>query len=285
MTMRQNIGVPPGMHEYPPAACDATRTVPAGGALAGLLLHDSITPFQWILRILPTAAFFMASRENVLTVPIGSTTVPERQALAVGEYRFRVYRFDGLNPGDAVPLEDRRLSLEVGNYVSISSSVQKGNILTQIVPAVPPSNGQNYTGQFAGVVTGGTTSINRPPQGPPLRNAGPVGNVSNIYGSSGSNNVFSSIAPALIFPAVNTRQFVRPRGASLLPNSNDPQQGPERLPFTYYAMENQTVNMELSVFAAVKTPIAFIEATIAGYQIPLETLRAFLEKVRPCDGR
>ena len=261
--------------------CNAQRTVPAGGALAGLLLHDSVTPLDWNLRALPTPGFYTASRQNPFQMTVGALTVPSTMALALCEYRFRLYRFDGLNPGDAVPLEDRRLSLEVGNYTSISNFAQRGNILMQIIPAVPPVENQNLTGTFAGTPTGGTVGMGGRLQG---RLSSTVA-IENLYGPGGMNNVFSSAAPALAMPGVNTRQFVTSaQGNALIPNSNDPQQGPERLPFTYYVTENQSISLDITVFGTVRTPINFIEGVIAGYLMPMNSLRALLEKLRPCEG-
>jgi len=257
--------------------CDATRIVPAGGALAGLLLHDSVTPFQSIFRILPPGGVFAARRDRPVVMTIGAFTVPKQMALALAEYSFRPYRFDGLVPGDAVPLEDRRLSLEIGNTLPLSASLQKGNIQAQIIPGPLPPPQQTT---FSGTANPGTPSLGTgisgalatlpaqvpTPYAPGVSAAGPP--------------------PALYFPANNPNQFVlSAQGAALIPQSNAPTQGSERLPFTYYVPENTPVSLQVTVFAPIRIPIAFFEGVLSGVLMNINVMQALLEEVRPCQGK
>lgn len=260
--------------------CNATRTVPAGGALAGLLLHDSMIPFEMLYRVLPDPGIHSASMSRPVIMTIGAFTVPKEMALALAEYRFRPYRFDGLIPGDAVPLEDRRLSLEIGNQVSIMGGVQRGNVNAQIVPGpLPPP--QNTT--FAGNANPGTPGDASRPGG---RLATFSGVVPNPYAIAQVRSGVGGAPPALRFPRVNPNQFVlTAAGASLIPQSADPTQGAERLPFTYYVPENTPVSLVQTVFSPVRIPMNFFEGVLSGFLMATRTLQALLREVAPCQGK
>lgn len=260
--------------------CDATRIVPAGGALSGLLLHDSVTPFQSIYRVLPPGGVFTARKDRPVVMTIGAFTVPKTMALALAEYRFRPYRFDGLVPGDAVPLEDRRLSLEIGNTLPLSASLQKGNITAQIIPGpLPPPQATT----FAGTANPGTPSLSTGITG---SLATFPGQIPSPYAPASGGGGAAGPAPALYFPPTNPNQFVlSAQGAALIPQSSDPTQGSERLPFTYYVPENTPVSLQVTVFAPIRIPIAFFEGVLSGLLMSMNTMQALLEQVRPCQGK
>lgn len=259
--------------------CNASRTIPAGGALAGLLLHPSVTPFQQIFRVNPVGGIFTASLSRPVVMTIGSFVVPRQMTLALAEYRFRPYRFDGLIPGDAVPLEDRRLSLEIGNTVPISANLQKGNISAQIIPGKLP----NPTDTTFANINAGTASDAAPLFG---ELATFEGLPPNIYSTAEARDARNVAPPVAYIPPVNPKQFVlSAQGDSLIPNSNDPTQGAERLPFTYYVPENTPVSLQVTVFAPIRIPIAFFEGVIMGVLADARALSAFLEQVRPCQGQ
>lgn len=259
--------------------CDAERVVPAGGALAGLLLHDSVVPFQWTFRQLPPAGLFTANRQNPCQVTLGAATVPQQMGLALAEYRFRLYRFDGLIPGEAVPVEDRRQSLTLGNYLAISQFTERGNVKNQIIPALGRFQENPI---FEGMPTGGTVSDGSRPSGVPT---GFPGSIPDPYAATGFSTVTSSIAGPLNVPWTNTQQFVTAaQGAALMPQSLDPAQGPSKLPFTYYVAENTPVSLQVTAFAPVRIPLAFLEGTLSGYLMGWNALKALMDKVRPCQG-
>lgn len=259
--------------------CNATRTIPAGGALAGLLLHPSVIPFQQIFRVNPPTGIFSASKSRPVIMTIGAFVVPAQMMLALAEYRFRPYRFDGLLPGDAVPLEDRRLSLEIGNTVPISASSQRGNISAQIIPGtLPRPQDTTFAGMNAGAAVGGqplfgelATFEGEPP---------------NIYTTGEATDARGVAPPVAYVQPVNPKQFVlSAQGDALIPSSNDPTQGSERLPFTYYVPERTPVSLQVTVFAPIRTPIAFFEGVLMGVLADTRALEAFLEQVRPCQGK
>ena len=259
--------------------CDATRTIPAGGALAGLLLHDSMIPFQFLFRVLPDPGIHTASKSQPCIISLGAFTVPHQQTLLLTEYRFRLYRFDGLIPGDAVPLEDRRLSLEIGNSVPINGNVQRSNLRAQIIPGPIPAPTQTMFQPNPHPGTPGDASV-------PFGAAATFpGTLPSLYGPVGITSAFAAPAP-VVFPQINPNQFVMSAGgASLLPNSNDPTQGSERLPYTMYVPEDATVTLQTTAFAPVRIPLAFIEGVLSGFLMESRTAQALIEKVRPCQGK
>jgi len=261
--------------------CAAERIVPAGGALAGLLLHDSVVPFEWTFRQLPPAGLFTATRQNPCQVTLGAATVPQQMGLALAEYRFRLYRFDGLVPGEAVPLEDRRQSLTLGNYLAISQFTQRGNTSNQIIPALGRFQENPI---FQGMPTGGTVGDGtRPSGGPPTTFPGLI---PDPYAIGGTSTVTSTLGGPLNLPFVNTQQFVTAaQGAALMPQSQDPAQGPSRLPFTYYVAENTPVSLQVTAFAPVRVPLAFLEGVLSGYLMSWNALKALMDEVKPCMGR
>lgn len=252
------------------AQCDATRTLPAGGALSGLLMHPDFVPFERIYRALPQAGLLTASRSRPLQFTLGAFTVPASMSLLLAEYRFRPYRFDGLVPGDAVPFEDYRLSQEIGNDVTVQGQSRPGNIFVQIIPAEPPaiSPASNPT------VTGGILF-------PPLR----VEEVALTSVAGYPVTAQIALSAPLLNPDTtqNPRQFVSSlSGAALFPQSPASAEGPSRLPFTYYVRESQSVVLTVGIFAPVRTPVAFFEGVVSGYLLPVNTMAAMMEAMRPC---
>lgn len=257
-------------------ACEADRVLPAGGALAELLLHDTFTPFQRIYRVIPDDGIYEATRSRPVQFVLGSFTVPQQMALAVAEYRFRPYRFDGVIAGDAVPLEDFRGSLEIGNFISSSIVTQSTNLDAQQIPGAPQPGTP-----YQGIVSGGTVFGGQPTQG----QSTPVPTtLQTIYGP-GAVLINNPNRPALTQPLNNPSQYViTAQGAGLMPQSPNPQQGPQKLPFTYYVNEAQPVTLFITVFAPVKIPIAFFEGVLAGFLMPKNALQLLLDGVKPCQG-
>ena len=260
------------------ARCGADRVLMAGGAFADLLLHPVYTPFQRIFRALPTDAIFQASRAQPAQIELGSVTVPAQMSLALCEYSFRPYRFDGVIAGDAVPLEEYRGSLEIANLVSLGIVNQPGNISAQAVPAVPPAQATAYDG----IVSGGAVIGGAPTQG---ESSSFPGVLNSIYGP-GSLIINNPTQPALNQPALNPNQFITTvqGAASIIPQRPELQQGPNKFPFTYLVNESQPVTLLVTVFAPVRVPIAFFEGTLSGYLVPKNTVEALLEGMKPCQG-
>jgi hypothetical protein len=230
---------------------DAARTVVAGGAMSQLLLHPTFVPFELTFRKLPDDGVYTANRINQYAFELGSFTVPTSMSLAVAEYSFRPYRISGAAPGEAVPLETGRLSLELAYDLNIDQ-YRKGNIKTQVVPKLP-SPAQNA---FAGNPTGG--SVFQQAVG------GLAGSASLASFNSDVTSGLTNYGDALIIQGTKT------------------QQGPEKFPFTYYVKSNQAVQMRVIVFGQITIPLAFFEGVLSGYLMPQNTLESMLDGVSPC---
>ncbi len=255
--------------------CDAERILPAGGALISRLLPPSATPFERRFAIRPPVGIYTATREKPVQFTLGTFVVPKNQALALCEFRFLPYRFDGVIAGQTIPLEDRRLSLSIGYDLRVGPLGRSGNIVNQAIPGSPLAA---LNPAYPALQTGGTVM-----QGLPAAPSGLGGaTVETIYGIlalSGENPIAPGLAPAPSQPS----QFVTTLfGASMLPQSQDGHQGPTGMPFTYYANENDNVLLTVGAFAPVQIPLAYFEGWLMGYLLPINALKKMLEKVRLC---
>jgi hypothetical protein len=267
-----------GFPSSAPAApsCNAERVVEAGGALVSLLLPESAIPFQWTFRKTPTIGVYSATREKPYQFTLATFTVPLQQTFVLAEYRVRPYRFDGVLAGEAVPLEERRLPLSVGYDLQIGTiGGRRANLNTQIIPADPSFNNPAYVSN----PTGGTIF-------PPLPvSPNPLGTITvdTIYGLTGLNAGAAGNAPGIEGVPTTPGQFVPSLfGAAIMPQSQDGQQGPSRLPFSYYINENAPVILAVGFFSPVKIPLAFFEGTLSGYMMPKSSFQALIDEVRPC---
>jgi hypothetical protein len=253
--------------------CDATRVVPVGGELASLLLHPSVTPVERIYRRLPSDGIYIATQSRPFTFEMGAIRVPPQMVLAVAEYKFDVFRFYGGSPWDMVPLETRRLPLSLGYDLNFDQ-YHKGDIKVEILP-VPPSTQQDAFNPLptGGTVTSGNAINPLDLMGQSTPNAIPA--VATVYDTtfaSGPN------AGELSKTSVDTVGA----GNALMTQSQEAAQGPSRFPFTFYARENQAVQLRIAVFGVIPIPIAFFEARLAGYLLPMNMLDTMLNAVAPC---
>jgi len=164
--------------------------------------------------------------------------------------------------------------------VPIMGAVQRGNVNAQIIPGkLPPPQATTFAGNANPGTPGDASRLNG-------KLATFVGQIPTPYGTVQAVSGVGGPSPALKFPAINPNQFVlTAAGASLIPQSNDPTQGSERLPFTYYVPENTPVSLVQTVFSPIRIPLAFFEGVLSGILMPTRTMQALIEKVRPCEGK
>jgi len=272
MVFAEDMGRVMGAPRAPSQACNATRVIQAGGDLVSLLLHPSVTPFERIWRRLPSEGIHLATRARPFTFEVGAFRVPQNMALLVAEYKFDVFRFNGASPWDMVPMETRRLPLSVGYDLNFDQ-YRKGNLQVEILPVPAPTQQEAFTP----TPTGGTVMSGKSVS--PLDLFGQAGTappaITTVYDStSGSGPNAAALSQASI-PALGA-------GNALLPQDQEEQQGPRRLPFTFYARENQAVQLRVAVFGTIPIPIAFFESRLKGYLMPLNTLDMLLRSVNPC---
>ncbi len=267
----------PGDWTQPEArACDVTRTVAAGGDLSSLLLHPSIVPLQRIYRRLPQDGIYTATQQRPFTFEMGAFKVPKSMAFAVAEFQFDLFRFNGASPWDMVPLEARRFPLSVGYDLNFDQ-YRKGNVEVEMLP-VPTQTQQNA---FSPEPSGGT-----------IFGSGRSVDIMQLFGATPAT---AATVPTLYADTVAsgpnaaelTNSVVATTGAgnALLPQNQDTVQGPRRMPFTFYAREGQAVQLRVAIFGTIPIPIAFFEARLSGYLMPLITLDTMLASVAPCTSQ
>lgn len=243
------LGPSPDEGEATGWGCDAAQRVQlAGGALNTLLVHPMVSPFEQLYRRLPSEGMFSAgvSPERPFVFELGAFRVPDTFDLLLFDLRPDIYRFQGVDPGDTVPVENRRFSSLMGFELTVDQR-HLGNVRFEIDP-IPI---QQTTQAFAPEIRSSEFSqvLNTPPA------------KFNIAAS----NSFANAAGA---------------GLSLLPQR--PQRyGALSVPFTLYVRSGQTVQVRCVIFRPIPSPIAFVEYDIAGLLLPDEWVSSMTECMKP----
>jgi hypothetical protein len=226
--------------------CAAHRVLLAGGAIQGLIMHPSITPFEQLFRRLPEEGMFAVgvSPEKPFSFELGAFRVPGNMALMLFDLRPDIYRFSGIDAGDFVPVEARRFGSIMGFEITVDQK-QPANIQFQVNP-VPIQRGtpQAYTVPIG--------------QGAQPQSAVNIATASAFGTAAGP-------------------------GLSLMPQ-RPTRYGPLSVPFTLFARSGQTVQVRCIIFRRIPSPIAFIEYDIAGMMMPEQTLDAMLGCMSPDMG-
>ena len=259
--------------------CDADRIIPAGGALASHLLHPDVKPFSRVRRILSSSGLYMATKKRPYQAVVFAYTVPHETTLALCGATTRPYTFDPLAAGDAIPLENRRLSLSLGYDLTFSTAGRLGNVQAGVIPIEADIQANVAYPNIP------TQSVGFAPL-PSQSNNGEASvflqTVNTAYGVSLFEQQQTDGTPGNATPE-NPRQFVLTAGGSgVQPQDQDHKQGPEDMPFTYLVKEGESVTMSVVAFAPVRIPLAFIEAVLVGYLLPKTSLEALLQRMRPC---
>jgi hypothetical protein len=223
---------------------DAKRFVAAGGDLVGDILHPVIIPFEQLYRRLPEEGMFNAAvtPSNPFTFELGAFQVPKTRALLIFDIRPDIYRFSGVDPGDYVPVENRRFGSIMGFDLTVDQQ-RTGEVAFQIdpVPIIRTSQ-QAFTSNNPEAPTFNTTQQ-----------------------AVGQSNKFASPAGA---------------GTGLLPQRHE-RYGSLSIPFTIIARSQQTVQARCIIFRPIPTPIAFVEYDIAGVLVPEQWIDNMVEASKP----
>lgn len=219
--------------------CDAERVILAGGALQSMTVHPTVVPFEQLYRRLPEEGMFSptVSPERPFAFDLGSFQPPKDMGLLLYDLRPDIYRLDGINAGDFVPIEARRFASILGFEVTINGR-HPSNIRFEVDPlpiTVP--------GAFA----------------PPATAVTPTEGAEQFEFDAAAANSFANAAGA---------------GLSLLPQ-RPTRWGPLSVPFTLYVNRSDTVRIRCIVFRPIPQPIAFIEYDIAGMILPQQYVDAF----------
>jgi hypothetical protein len=237
----------PGEGEATTWGCDAAQRVQlAGGELNTLLVHPEILPFEKLYRRLPEEGMFLpgVSPETPFVFELGAFRVPDTFELLMFDLRPDIFRFNGVDPGDTVPVEARRFSSIMGFEITIDQR-HVGNVEFQLDPIPIQSTPQAFT----------------PEQG--------IGE-------------FAGLLPASAFNIAAANSFANAAGAGLSLNPQRPHRyGALSIPFTLYARSGQTVQIRCVIFRPIPSPIAFIEYDIGGLLLPDEWVTSMTECMKP----
>jgi hypothetical protein len=237
----------------------------AGGALQSLLMHPSVVPFEQRFVRNPLPGIYTAATNRAFTFEIGAMVVPMGMALAISDWKFRVYRFSGVVANETELIHVGQSTLNIGVDFNIDQ-VRKGNVMYELLPINPTA----VQAAFSPAQTGGTITS------------------SNSLNPVPATQLLNQVYQGGLIPGIgSTNQqdaFVQGSGigSALMPITDQDHQGPRRMPFTYYARENQRAQMRISVFNALGYPVAYFEAKVSGYLIPINTLDATLKAMSPC---
>lgn len=223
---------------------DVQRFVEAGGNLTSQTLHPAIIPFEQLYRRLPEEGMFSptVAPGNPFTFELGAFQVPEKMALLIYDLRPDIYRFSGVDPGDYMPIEERRFGSIMGFDLTIDQQ-RKGEVAFELDPVPIQRQSQQAFPNQNRVQPGANTSQQ-------------------------AVSAFSS--------------FANPAGAgnALLPQ-RPTRFGALNIPFTLWAITGQTVQVRCVIFRPVPAPIAFIEFDLAGVLVPQYWMDNLKEIIKP----
>lgn len=157
----------------PGAAIQRIETVRAqqpGGSLMEYVPSENVLWFEQMYRKLPPDGMFGALPNRPVVFTMGSFRVPQSMVLIIFDYSFDIYRFSGAAAGDYVPIEENRLSTQVGWDIKVDNQ-RPANLNFQIIPQV-----QTQTQQpFATILPGAAAQNWQFDQARALQGQGPAG--------------------------------------------------------------------------------------------------------------
>ncbi len=208
----------------------ADRVQLAGGALNNVLSDEAATtPFEQLFRRLPEEGIHnpLNSPTRPFIFECGAFQVPPQQMLILFDLRPDIYRFQGVDPNDALPVEARRFGTAVGWEITIDKN-HPGNTRFELEP-VQRQDGLEYAL--------GKDAINNP----------------------------GAVPTAAAFVQQRRNRFGATSGAGLSLMPQRPFRfGPSSLPLTLTVRENQVFAIRAVVFKPIASPIACFEFDMAG---------------------
>jgi hypothetical protein len=244
------------------------RVIQAGGEVASRFMHPTFLPFEKLFRKFPQQGVFTATPQNNFVFELGAFRVPQQMAFALVDYRFDLYRLSGAAAGDWVPIEERRLSGQIG-YDVLISDYRKANLSYELDPTeIQAAKEANEQPPSPGIIAAGAEfNNNQPPQignffFPP--SAPPFGASATDFANARAAAASSPGGP----------------GLSLLPQRHE-RLGPLPMPFTLMVRENQRVSFKVTVFRPVPVPLAFFEVDVTGLLMPANVADSLLKAMAP----
>jgi hypothetical protein len=221
-------GLPPAPFPGAGLRMPTVRAQTPGGELMKYVPQDGVLWFEQLFRVLPPDGMYDATPSNPLTFGLGSFKVPQSMVLVVIDYAFDIYRFSGASADDYLPIEERRLSTQVGWDININNN-RPANLNFQILPKVPTQTQQAFAA---------LPGPNQPAQ----------------------QWQFDAVRASQL-------QVAAGPGLALLPQRPH-RDGQVPLSNTYVARSSQTLNVACSVINRIPIPIAFFEGNICGVLLP-----------------
>lgn len=213
------------------------RAQQPGGELIKYVPQEGVLWFEQLYRVLPPRGMYDATPNKPLTFGMGAVRVPKSMVLVIIDYAFDIYRFSGASADDYFPIEDRRLSTQVGWDINVDGQ-RKANLDMQILPKAQSQSQQAFASP---------TGINQQAQ----------------------QWQFDAVR-------ASQQQVAAGPGLSLLPQRPH-REGLVQLSNTYVAKSSQTLNVACSVINKIPIPIAFFEANICGVLLPQNVYAAYQE--------
>ncbi len=216
-----------------------------GGDLLTKVLHPMRKVVEQLYRVEPEESWYNidVSPSKLVTFELGALQVPSGLHYWLFDYEFQPFRFSGVDPGDAIPVEEQRLGAVLGWDLTLTGR-RPNDLLFQLDP-IPA---QLQRTQFNAVPTSDTSSTRAP---------------------AGSFN-----RAAFTGFAANSSA-----GLSLLPQRTA-RQGPLSGPFTIIAKEGDRVALSCVIFRPVPLPLAWMQGRHAGYWVNANESEALLDRVR-----
>lgn len=219
-----------------------------GGDIVNLLRHPSFLPVEHLFRVQPQPVWFTAvTPSNPHRFPLGAFRVSKGRRLFLLDYEFSIYRFSGVDAGDTLPAEEGRFSGVMGFDINISGSRQ-GDLNFEITPqpiaVTPPEYRQKPNVD--------------PRTGALIRATNDDFNAAAARGFAVSSGV----------------------GASLLPVRREVY-GARRVPFTIHVKASTTVSLTGVVFKRLQSPVAFVQARVAGFMLAEQQAEVLINRLRP----
>lgn len=229
--------------------CSVDRMVLAGGQLASYMTSASLVPLERVWRRLPEEGIFEATPNSPCQFEMGNLVIPPTMGFVLLDYHFDIYRPSGSAVDEAVPLEENRLSTQIGWDIQ-SSSLRQGNTNYELTPLPPKNNSPAYqSNPNAGLIPGGPAS-------------------------PATEDQFTAARYQQSQSAIGD-------GLSVMPQRHH-RQGLLHVSCPWILHSSQSLSFSVRVFRGPSTPIAFFEASCFGFLIPDQDLIAMELAIAPC---
>lgn len=211
------------------------RAQQPGGELMAYVQSQEIQYFEQLYRKLPPDGMYAATPNKPETFTMGVFKVPESMVLVIVDFAFDIYRFSGAAASDFFPIENKRLSTQVGWDITVNNTRPGQQLSFQLIPAVQTQSQQAFAQK-------NLLAPAQPWQFDQIR-------ASQSQGPAG---------PAL----------------SMMPQRHH-RDGQVKVSSNYVARSSSELIVTCSIINEIPIPVAFFEANIMGMLMPQNTWDAY----------